>query len=315
MVAHGTTPLEAVRKKIAASREANRLRCDLPPARVRDLYTALPSLKKDLAVENARRVVELTERADLHRNGEFERMEALRNQLLADKRAELESSFAAKLARVGSAEAELRQKLLADIEALRAEFSAKLTALPTPASAHEKATDFARLPEVVPAPPVTAPSLLDWFKGNWRADTVYRAGDIIAFRGSCYLVLQDVRGEFPTNANQKQPGALYAVIAAAGAPGPMAPPTINPASKIVPAGDYTITSLDSFLVANNSAAATWTLYAPTNTSAFVRFKNRGTANLTISGTIFAAEAVSSLVLVTGDMVTLRADGTYWNVCD
>jgi len=315
MVALATTPLEQLRFGLTAARAAQRLQREIPQEELLQLYTVLPSIEEKLVEENARRVMELTRASETAQRSEFERMEAMRNQLLSDKRSELDASFAAKLAAITAAEDAVRARLLDVVNDLRVELAQKLAALPTPVS-HEKPAEFER--PAVPVAPVPAPkpvSLLDWFKGNWNVETVYRAGDIISFRGSCYLVLADVRGEFPTKANQKQPGATYALIAAAGSPGPMAQPTINPAAKVVPAGDYTITSLDSFLVANNSVAATWTLYAPTNTSAFVRIKNRGLADLTVNGTIFSFEAITSIILVTGDMLTLRADGTYWNVCD
>lgn len=69
-------------------------------------------------------------------------------------------------------------------------------------------------------------TFFDWFRGNWNVDTVYRRGDILAFRGSCYIVAaaNGVKGEFPTQENQKGPAPLYQIIAAAGSPG--LPPVI-----------------------------------------------------------------------------------------
>lgn len=162
---------------------------------------------------------------------------------------------------------------------------------------------------------VVAPSFIDSWRGNWSADTLYRRGDLLCFRGACYLALRDTLGQKPTRENQKGANAIFALVVAAGAPGPIAPIPMPVASQIVAGGDYTILPTDEFLVATNSVAATWTLYAPTSRTDFKRFKNRGAGELTISGTIFAAEAVSSLVLTTGDMATLRADGEYWNVGD
>jgi hypothetical protein len=64
-------------------------------------------------------------------------------------------------------------------------------------------------------------SLLGANKGQWKANVVYAAGDIIAFRGSSYLVLRpNPRGEFPGVANQKEPNPIYQLLAAAGSPGP-----------------------------------------------------------------------------------------------
>ena len=80
-------------------------------------------------------------------------------------------------------------------------------------------------------------------------------------------------------------------------------------------GSYTITTNDYSLVANNSVASTWTLPTVSDSGQVLKIKNKGAANLTLSGTIFLYEAVSTLVLVTGDMVTLSDDGAHWSVGD
>ena len=80
-------------------------------------------------------------------------------------------------------------------------------------------------------------------------------------------------------------------------------------------GAYTITTKDYSLIANNSAAATWTLPAISNSGQVLKIKNKGAGNLTLSGTIFLDQVVTTLVLVTGDMVTLSDDGTDWSVGD
>ena len=83
MVAHGTTPLERTRSGLVAARAAQRAHRELPPAQMRQLYTALPELQKELVAENVRRVADLTKKTEGRLNWEFERMEVLRNQLLA----------------------------------------------------------------------------------------------------------------------------------------------------------------------------------------------------------------------------------------
>lgn len=58
-------------------------------------------------------------------------------------------------------------------------------------------------------------------KGQWSTEKVYQRGDIIAFRGSSYLVLRETkRGEYPTQANQRDKVPTYQILAAAGSPGP-----------------------------------------------------------------------------------------------
>lgn len=69
--------------------------------------------------------------------------------------------------------------------------------------------------------PSIGSQLVDANKGNWQTTAVYSRGDIIAFRGSSYLVLRpNARGEFPTQTNQKPPNPVYQILAAAGSPGP-----------------------------------------------------------------------------------------------
>jgi len=64
-------------------------------------------------------------------------------------------------------------------------------------------------------------SLVRANRGNWKDSVIYDTGDIIAFRGSSYLVLRpNKRGEFPTQQNQNKPTAVYQILAAAGSPGP-----------------------------------------------------------------------------------------------
>lgn len=88
-------------------------------------------------------------------------------------------------------------------------------------------------------------------------------------------------------------------------------PSSTPAS-----GNYAVTTSDYALTSTNASNATWTLFTPVgNDSHVLKIKNRGAGELTLSGSIFTDQVVTTLVLVTGDMVTLRSDGTYWNVGD
>lgn len=89
-------------------------------------------------------------------------------------------------------------------------------------------------------------------------------------------------------------------------------PSETPAS-----GNQTLTNSQYSLVADNTAAATWSLPSPSDNPNYVyKIKNRGNAQLTLSSPyIFTDTIVSTLILVKGDMVTLRSDGAYWNVGD
>ena len=82
-----------------------------------------------------------------------------------------------------------------------------------------------------------------------------------------------------------------------------------------PAGNYTIQDEDYYLVSTSTADATYTLPSSPSTNRVLKFKNRAAGELTLSGPIFTNEAVTSLILTTGDMTTLTYDGTYWNVGD
>ena len=80
-------------------------------------------------------------------------------------------------------------------------------------------------------------------------------------------------------------------------------------------GAYTITNTDYSLTSTNTAAATWTLPASPSTGQVLKVKVKGAGAITLSGSIFTDTTETSLVLVTGDMVTLRYDGSTWNVGD
>lgn len=97
---------------------------------------------------------------------------------------------------------------------------------------------------------------------------------------------------------------------------PLVPVTSLPAD-IPASGNLTLTEDQYSLVSTNASAVTWTLPNPADHPNHVyKIKVRGAGNVTLSNSyIFADQIVTSLVLVTGDMVTLRSDGAYWNVGD
>jgi hypothetical protein len=106
-------------------------------------------------------------------------------------------------------------------------------------------------------------------------------------------------------------------------------------STLPPSGAYTITDEDYSLVNTNDAgpdfdvadfsaadfstgsgSVTWTMFTPVGyANHVIKIKHRASGELEVAGTIFTDEPITSLVLTTGDMVTLRSDGTYWNVGD
>lgn len=63
--------------------------------------------------------------------------------------------------------------------------------------------------------------LADTYRGNWKADVLYRRGETFSFRGGWHLVLKDSLGRMPGKATITGPGAIYALLAAPGAPGPV----------------------------------------------------------------------------------------------
>lgn len=80
--------------------------------------------------------------------------------------------------------------------------------------------------------------------------------------------------------------------------------------------DYVILDTDYYLVANSTSPLTFTMpSAADSTGRVLKFKNRGTSNLTVVGTVFSTQVITSVTLITGDMATLTSDGTYWNVGD
>lgn len=83
------------------------------------------------------------------------------------------------------------------------------------------------------------------------------------------------------------------------------------------AGNYTLTNEDYSLVSTNTSNVTWTLPSPSDNPDHVyKIKVQGAGEVTLSNSyIFTDAVVSSLILVRGDMVTLRSDGAYWNVGD
>ncbi len=89
-------------------------------------------------------------------------------------------------------------------------------------------------------------------------------------------------------------------------------PNDTPAS-----GNQTLTANQYALTSTNASNVTWTLPLPSeNTGHVYRIKVQGDGEVTLSSPfIFADAIVSSLILVKGDMVSLRSDGAYWNVGD
>lgn len=90
--------------------------------------------------------------------------------------------------------------------------------------------------------------------------------------------------------------------------------------RIVTGTTDTITGNDYYIVGNNAVGLTVTLLDATlrQWSVF-KFKNKGAGDMTLDATglgqIFTDTPVDTLVLATGDMVTLTSDGSTWLVGD
>lgn len=75
------------------------------------------------------------------------------------------------------------------------------------------------------------------------------------------------------------------------------------------------TSPDEVIVGNHATTAfTITLLTPSSAPGrFLTIKNKGAANVTVSGTMFAAGSIASAILTTGQSVDLVSDSAVWNV--
>ena len=75
------------------------------------------------------------------------------------------------------------------------------------------------------------------------------------------------------------------------------------------------TTPDEVIIGNHATTPfTITLLSPSaSTGRFLTIKNKGTATVTISGTIFGPSLLTSAALTTGQSVDLMSDGAVWNV--
>lgn len=120
------------------------------------------------------------------------------------------------------------EHLMAEVKASRRQHAeyAKKTESEIPAPVEQKIRAlFAEMPKPQdgkpgePGAPGRDANLADNFRGNWDNRTAYKRGDTFTFRGSFYLVTNDVRGVLPTVKSQTEKNPYYAVLAVSGAPG------------------------------------------------------------------------------------------------
>ena len=139
--------------------------------------------------------------ADGLRADTFSRITALGGQIESDRKAVSGA--------IGAATERLTEFVMAEIGKVEAKHRTELAHIET-STRQEFAASVA-----------TPKSFIDSFRGNFKANERYARGDIFTFRGASYIVLADaVEGQMPSIKTQREPNRLYAVIAAAGAPGP-----------------------------------------------------------------------------------------------
>lgn len=185
------------------------------------IFDALPKLKDEFSKEAKAEFARLTKQAEAI---EWKLAEARGEYLktVESNRAEfarMEQNIKAK----GTELAEYSKRLQSEVPApVEQKIKAIFETLPRPANGKDGANG-------------KDASLLTGFRGNWDADTTYKAGDWFTFRGSSYLVLRACKGQIPAKNAQGEPNAYYAVFAMSGAPGP------NVNGLYLPTGGGTIT--------------------------------------------------------------------------
>lgn len=172
------------------------------------IFAALPALKAEFGKEAKEECDRLTARADAIESQIGTIASDLGNVSTATRAefARLEAAIKAK----GTELAEYSKRIEREIPApVEAKIRALFEAMPVPKDGKAGA----------PGARGKDASLLTGFKGNWRDDVTYRAGEWFTFRGSSYLVLRDCKGQVPTKITQTGESAFYAVFAMSGAPG------------------------------------------------------------------------------------------------
>lgn len=172
------------------------------------IFAALPALKAEFGKEAKEECDRLTARAAAIENQIGTIASDLGNVSTATRAefARLEAAIKAK----GTELAEYSKRIEREIPApVEAKIRALFEAMPVPKDGADGK----------PGASGKDASLLTSFKGNWRDDVTYRAGEWFTFRGSSYLVLRDCKGQAPTKITQTGESAFYAVFAMSGAPG------------------------------------------------------------------------------------------------
>jgi hypothetical protein len=214
----------------------------------------------------------------------------------ANARVELESRLEQKWKDFDKA---LRDQLATSIESIEQSFSLKVEGIAAGArslelSIKKEATELEARREAtmlaVAKGAAESARLSTRFKGNFDKGVTYHRDDWFTFRGSSYLVLaESITGTLPTAKIQRGPDAVYAVLAASGAPG--LPPII--ATTLSQLG---IQKGTTALVVNQQS------YAITFPSAYGTVPTWVTANVQMpnsSGEVFDAAVDVSTLTTTG----------------
>lgn len=193
-----------------------------------------------------------------------------------------------------------------------AEYSKRLESeIPKPVEEKIKAM-FAAIPMPKNGEPGRAgkdASLLTGFKGNWRDDVTYKAGEWFTFRGSSYLVLRDARGQIPTKITQTGESAYYAVFAMSGAPGL---PAVGVTAGVKPSVAVTGTAIDC-----NLGDAFYATLAANTTFTFSNFSDGQTIVVAVTNTASNYTVTWTGVTFPGGIQPVQTVGAHtdvWTFC-
>lgn len=155
------------------------------------------------------------------------------------------------------------------------------------------------------------------FKGRFDKATTYHRDDWFTFRGSSYLVLaESISGTLPTADIQRGPDAVYAVMAASGAPG--LPGILNVSGNVVgTAGQVTVSLANGTFTLSLPAAITGVTSIDTAAAANLLIKYNGTTGITlgaagvsVTGSLTVSSTAGIIGTTTSDNANTGSVGEY-----
>jgi hypothetical protein len=153
-------------------------------------------------------------------------------------------------------------------------------------------------------------SLLTGFRGNWKEEVQYNAGEWFTFRGSSYLVLRDCRGQIPTKITQTGDSAFYAVFAMSGAPGLPGVGTGAGVGDVIGPASATDNALARFDLTTGKLIQNSVLIVADTTGALSGFTTGAGITFHEGGTLTGASGALSLTASgTNQNVTITPSGT------